>query len=592
MSKKERIKFILIWLFIGVLPLLIRPLWQPDEGRYAEIPREMLFRSDWLTPYLNGVLYFEKPPFQYWLSAISMKLFGESAFVVRLPLAIATLLTMYAVWRLSKRLGSPWPLWASFAVVSCLLMYSCGQILTLDALFSALSIFSLAAVVEAVSLRYYESSKKQITGWTLVAFISAGCALLTKGPAVVVLVGGSLFFSIFFAWKDVRLRSAFFRTIFSPYGLAVFAIITVPWFVMVNMANPGHAHFFFYTEHIERFTTHNHARQGSNNAFLDKLYFVPVILLGLLPWLSASFVGMKRAIKFVGKLMGPITTDASLNKWVVVLLMASFAWPLLFFSASGSKLIPYVLPCIAPIIVLAYSFESEMDGYKPFKRSGVELLALGTVFLLSAGVLLFSSKFSAHPARWVVDLQGAKGGAWILFLGLGFVVIGLWGIRGNGLTSARWMAWHSMMLIILSFAAQAVNGSRSSINHLIARVPLEQNAQWISHGSYFQVLPFLVKDRITVVAGTGELAFGKNRLEPEEQDRWFIEDPNELTKVAWRMQSECPERPVWALSERKAWRNLEPELKDDWEVVDESSPKAVLLRLRRPFGNECEELAL
>ncbi|MDR2697576.1 MAG: glycosyltransferase family 39 protein, partial [Holophagales bacterium] len=272
MRQKERWQFFLTWLALGVLPLFLRPLWQPDEGRYAEIPREMIATGDWLTPHLNGVLYFEKPPLQYWLSAIFMKLFGESAFAARLPLALAAFLTMYAVWRLARRLGSIRPVWASFTVVSCLLVYACGQILTLDALFSSMCVFSLTAIIEAVSLRYREagsepkeedtlltvavapryikSNVKAIFGWTLVAFVSAGCALLTKGPVVIVLIGGALLLSLRFAWSNAKLRSALLTTIFSPYGWLVFALITVPWFVMVNNANPGHANFFFYTEHF------------------------------------------------------------------------------------------------------------------------------------------------------------------------------------------------------------------------------------------------------------------------------------------------------------------------------------------------------
>jgi len=579
MTRKERWQFTLIWLVLGVAPLFMRPLWQPDEGRYAEIPREMLASGNWLTPHLNGVLYFEKPPFQYWLSAISMKLFGESAFAARLPLALAAFLTMYAAWRLARRLGSDRPVWASFAAISCLLLYACGQILTLDALFSSLCVFSLAAVIEAVSLRHNEPSSKSAVGWTLAFFVSAGCALLTKGPVVIVLVGGALLFSLYFAWSDAKLRSAVLSTLFSPIGWLVFAAVSVPWFVMVNSANPGHAHFFFYTEHFERFTTHKHSRQGSDNPILDKLYFVPVILVGLLPWLSACFVGAKRAIVFIGKSKGPRTPGTPLNKWVIAVLLMAFAWPILFFSASGSKLIPYVMPCIVPLIAIAMAFERDDDGFLPFKRTGIEMLSLGIIFLAAALMILVLPGVTSNSPKWAADLQHSNGGLWILFLSFGLTVMGLWGIRGMGLTAPRWMAWHGALLIVLTIAAQQVNGANSSIDRLIAEVPVREKGkiQWISHGNYFQSLPFLVKDRITVVGATGELRYGKDRLTPAEQDRWFIEDRQALAEVGRRLHSEHPDRPVWALSEKRAWNNLPPESKTAWEVVD-TSPKAVLLR--------------
>ena len=576
MTRKERWQFTLIWLVLGVAPLFLRPLWQPDEGRYAEIPREMLATGNWLTPHLNGVLYFEKPPFQYWLSAISMKLFGESAFAARLPLALAAFLTMYAAWRLAKRLGSDRPVWASFAAMSCLLLYACGQILTLDALFSSLCVFSLAAVIEAVSLRYNDPSAKSATGWTIAFFVSAGCALLTKGPVVIVLVGGALLFSLYFAWSDSKLRPALLATLFSPIGWLVFAAVSVPWFVIVNSANPGHAHFFFYTEHFERFTTHKHSRQGSNNPILDKLYFVPVILAGLLPWLSACFVGAKRAIRFIGKSKGPRTPEAPLNRWVVAVLLAAFLWPILFFSASGSKLIPYVMPCIVPLIAIAVAFERDDDGFLPFKRSGIEMLSLGIIFLAAALAVLIFPGLTSSPPKWVADLQHSNGGLWILLLSFGLISVGLWGIRGMGLTAPRWMAWHATLLILLTIAAQQINGANSSIDSLIAKAPSEK-IQWISHGNYFQALPFLVKDRITVVGATGELRFGKDRLPPAEQVRWFIEDHLALTETGRRLHNENPDVPVWAISAARVWDNYPSELKTAWEVID-TSPKAVLLR--------------
>ncbi|MDR2561517.1 MAG: phospholipid carrier-dependent glycosyltransferase [Holophagales bacterium] len=578
----EKLHFFLVWLALGLLPLFMRPLWQPDEGRYAEIPREMLESGNWLTPHLNYVLYFEKPPFQYWLSAISMKAFGESAAAARLPLAFALLLTMWAVWRLSKRLGCQWPTWAAFAAASSLLLFVCGQVLTLDALFSALCFFSAAAAVEAVSLRYYDGGRWQTIGWTLAFFVGASCATLTKGPAAVVLVGGAIFFSLFVAWKDAKLRAAIFKTFFSPYGWLMFAAITVPWFVLVNRANPGHAHFFFYTEHIERFLSHRHERQGSDNPILDKLFFVPIILVGLVPWLSSCFVGMKRALRFIGKKAGPTLEGSQLNKWVVALLVSLFAWPLLFFSASGSKLVPYVLPCVAPIIVLGAVFQKESDGFLPMKRLGVEMLLLGAIFFAAAAVAYVSPMLAASSAEWVSDIQQYNGALWLLFLGLGFSLAGAWAAKSHELTTQMWMAWHSALLIILVFAAQRVNGAQSTIDGLIANVPHELRGkgkiQWISHGDYFQALPFLVKDRVTIVGATGELYFGRDNLPQEEQGRWFVEDRQALTETGLRLKSECPDKPIWALSTQKAWRTLPEESQTAWEVVDASSPRAVLLR--------------
>jgi len=596
MTKKERLHFFLIWLALGLAPLFVRPLWQPDEGRYAEIPREMLASGDWLTPTLNHVIYFEKPPLQYWLSAISMKLFGESPAAARLPLALAAFLTMCAAWLLARRLGGARPIWASFGAMSCMLLYVCSQILTLDALFSALCVFSLAAAVEAVCLRFHGGAKRHVVGWTLAFYIGAALAVLTKGPAAVVLVGGALFFSLFTAFGasegHTRLRTALLRTLLSPYGWLAFAAIAAPWFVMVEAANPGHAHFFFYTEHFERFTTTKHLRQGSDNPILDKLYFVPVILLGAMPGLCSCLLGLKRAARFVAPgAKGPSMPDAPLGRWAVAVTLAAFAWPLLFFSLSGSKLIPYVAPCMVPLIAMAAAFESDRDGSSPTRRMGAEMLALGGAFLLGAALVLLSPK--GGGPRWVADLQAVeRGGLWILLLGLVFAMLGAWvawgpsykpndGPDATGATGvptvARWMAWHCALLLMLSVAAQRVNGTHSTIDWLVERAP--KNAQWISHGNYFQALPFLTGGRVTLVGDAGELSFGRDRLGVHERDKWFIQDGAQLTAVAQRLRQEDPTRPVWAISERPAWRDLPPETQAAWEVMGEA-PNKVLLRLR------------
>jgi hypothetical protein len=232
------------------------------------------------------------------------------------------------------------------------------------------------------------------------------------------------------------------------------------------------------------------------------------------------------------------------------------------------------MPCIVPLIAIAVAFEKEENGFLPFKRAGIELLSLAAVFLAAALLVLLSPKGAS--AKWITDLQSANGGVWILFLGIGFALIGAWGIRGAALTAQRWMVWHSALLILLTIAAQSINGPNSGIDALVAKAPKE-NVQWISHGNYFQALPFLTKGRVALVGGAGELAYGENHLAPEVRDRWFIEDGRALTSAAQRMQIEHPDRSVWALSDIKAWLDLAPESQLAWEQVG-ASPKTVLLR--------------
>ena len=554
MTRRERTRLLALWFFLGLLPLLVRPLWEPDEGRYAEIPREMLATGDWLTPRLNGVLYFEKPPLQYWLSAISMKLFGLNGAAARLPLALASGLMIWAAWRLAKRLGARDPLWAPFMAATGLLAFLVGQLLTLDALFSAFLVAALAAFVEAVARR---REGQGALGWTLAAFAFMAGAMLTKGLAQAILMGGILVFSLPFAWKDAALRRAVLRTGFDPLGWLLYLILVTPWFWFVDRANPGHAQFFFIHEHFTRFLTHEHARQGSNNWLLDKLYFLGILAVGLLPWLSATSVGLKRTWPFL-KGRGPQGTD-HLARWIVGTTAVAFLWPLAFFSLSGSKLPPYILPVLVPLAALACAFEREGEERAALRRMGWELMALGALFLLAAPVF--------HKEL------GSPG--WLVAVGAAFAGLGLWARRPKGLTGPRLMAALGAALWLLVLAAQAAAGPGKSVAELARAVP--GNARWISYGNYFQGLPFYARTRAVVVAGTGELAYGRDHL--AEAGQWFNEDPAALGAMADRMKLEDPSRPVFVMAKEASWKQLGPGEKARWEEVARS-PAAVVARRR------------
>lgn len=558
MTKRERIQFFLIWLFLGVLPLFFRTLWEPDEARYAEIPREMLTLGDWLTPRLNFVLYFEKPPLQYWLSALSMKAFGTNPVAARLPLALASGIAMGSAYLLARRLGARRPIWAAFMSATAILGFVCSQILILDALFTALLVASLALTVEAVTARYEERSSM---GWTIGAFSSLALALLTKGLAAPVLLGGVLIGSLPFAWGDRKLRKSLLRVAGDPLGWLLFLGLSVPWFWFVDQANPGHARFFFIHEHFARFTSNVHDREASTNPVLDKLYFVGVLLVGLLPWLSASLIGLKRGWAFALRSRGPMAKGAPVHRWIVAVTLLGVGVPLVFFSFSGSKLAPYILPAVVPVMALACAMEREGEEAAALRRHGWELLFLGLVLIFLVPFLL----------------KNPGGMPWAVLLGGAFLLHAFWAFRPKGLTADRWMAGlGAVMLLITLTATKAVERDKSNAA-MIARAP--RDAQWVSVGYYFQNIPFLTGRRVLVVAGTTELAFGRDRLPLAERNYWFREDLMELNAAAAELRASSSGGPVWALVDIDIWPYLTGEQKRAWEVVDRTHA-VLLLRFR------------
>ncbi len=558
MPRRERWTLIGLWAAFGLLPLFLRPLWEPDEARYAEIPREMIAAGDWLTPKLNGVLYFEKPPLQYWLSGTFIKGFGMHAWAARLPLAIAAALVMWAAWRLAARLGARKPLWACVMALSCLLGFVIGQVLTLDALFSAFLVAALAAAMEAVCARVEESPALQ---WTLLAHAFLAAAFLTKGPAAVVLAGGTLLISLAFA-RNWELRKAVLWTLFHPLGLLLLVGLTAPWFIAVNRANPGtahlqgHAQFFFIHEHWTRFTTHEHARQGSDNWLLDKLYFVPILAAGLLPWLSHTVVGIKRGASLLVS-RAPQGPSAALHRWVVALCLLGAAWPFVFFSLSGSKLPPYILPAIVPLAALATTFERDGESPKALRRIGWELVGLGLIFF--AGGFL------------VKDLNP---GPWFLALALAFGLFGAWCIRPRGLDGGRFMMALAGCMLLVTIAAQQVAGPGKAVDRMVSLAPRE--AQWISFGQYYQGIPWQTGERCVVVAGTGELAYGRSHLSPEDQERWMPEHREALLATAQSLARLTPSRPVWVMADRRDFERLPEAQRAAFEIRGSQAYKMVL----------------
>jgi 4-amino-4-deoxy-L-arabinose transferase-like glycosyltransferase len=226
---------------------------------------------------------------------------------------------------------------------------------------------------------------------------------------------------------------------------------------------------------------------------------------------------------------------------------------------SGSKLPPYILPAIVPLAALACTFERDGEEVRALRRIGKELMLLGGVFLLAA-------------ALFRRDLGGI---GWLLALGAGFAGLGLWAHRPKGLSGPRLMAAFGAALWLLVLAAQATAGPGKSVLDLVQKSPI--NAQWISYGAYFQGLPFYARTRAVVVAGTGELAYGRDRL--TDADRWFNDDPAALGSVAERLKAEDPSRPVLVMAKAVSWKQLNANEKAGWEEVTRN-PVAVVARRR------------
>ncbi len=316
----------------------VRPLLDPDEGRYAEIPREMAASGDWITPRLDNLKYFEKPPLQYWATAEIYRAFGISEWTSRLwslGLAFACLPLVFA-W--TRRLyGEAAGRAALLALAVSPYFAVVGHINLLDSGFT----FWVTAAVFAFSLAQCSTPRSMTERrWMVAAWIGGALAILSKGIVVGVLAGVSLL-----AYSLLERDARPWKRLHVTLGVPVFLCVAAPWFVIVSMRNRDFAQFFFVHEHLARYLTTIHQR------YQPWWYFIPIILSGIFPWLQS----LVRTGRSAWEKHDPAVPFKPL-KFLLIFAAVTFV----FFSLSGSKLAAYVLPVI-PVLAVVLGVQCSTD---------------------------------------------------------------------------------------------------------------------------------------------------------------------------------------------------------------------------------------
>lgn len=477
----------LLALFVGV-DNMQRPLAHPDEGRYSEISREMAASGDWVTPRLNGIKYFEKPPLQYWASAAAFRLFGENAFTARIYTALAGLLALAAVGFTARRLaGTDAALLAVGVLLSSPYFLGMGGVVTLDMGLTAWTTVAVCAFLLAAAGPPGERRR-----WMLVAWAGMALAVLSKGLIGIVFPAAAVFLHCL-VHRDWRLlaRLEWAR------GAALFLAITVPWFVLVSAANPEFPRFFFVHEHFERFLTKTHRREE------PWWYFWPILFAGFLPWMLAL-------------------VPAAVEGWRREAAAAGFPWRrfallwsgfiLLFFSASGSKLPAYILPVFPVFALVLGDWLARAEPRRLWK-----MVAIVVPLLVVAIALAWGAPERARNA-WTRELYTAArpwilSGLAVLAVALAATALKLRAGRKAGALAAIVAA----SLLFIDFVEDgyerlAPRQSGFQVAETIRReAPPE--ARVYSVGLYDQTVPFYLGRTVTLVAYVDEFEMGL-RLEP------------------------------------------------------------------------------
>jgi 4-amino-4-deoxy-L-arabinose transferase-like glycosyltransferase len=336
-------------------------LFEPDEGRNAEVAREILLLQDWVTPHYDFIPYLDKPMFFYWLVALAYKVFGVSEWSARLSSALAALGCVALVYNLARTSLGIWGgLWSGLILSTSPVFMAFSRATIFDMTLTFFITLALWGFYRGINA---EGKSRRI--FFLAMYAAMGCATLAKGP-----IGAILPALVIASYLLLTRRWSILREIKPALGLGIFLLIVAPWYVCVELRNPGYLRYFLLEENFLRYLTPQFKRGQPWH------YYIEVLAVGFFPWTAliyAPFMGIPAALKDERKLF--------LLLWVVL--------PFLFFSFSHAKQPGYILPIFPPLAVLTGDAVARMLGASsaktrwPLSISWVILLAAFSYFTLA-----------------------------------------------------------------------------------------------------------------------------------------------------------------------------------------------------------------
>ncbi|MFZ3124428.1 MAG: glycosyltransferase family 39 protein [Acidovorax sp.] len=471
-----------------------RALISPDEGRYATLALGMLQSGDWLTPRLNGFLYFEKPILPYWMGAASLHLFGINEFAARFWPGLSGLMTVAVVaWTARRLWGDATGHYAALVAAGTTWIIANSHFLSLD---MGLTFFlTLALCAFLLAQRDGVSPTEQRHAMWLCWAAMAG-ATLSKGLIGLVIPGATLVL-----YSLVQRQFGFWRRMHWGVGLLLFLGLTAPWFVAVSLENPGFFDFFFVREHFRRFLTNEAHRSGR------LYYFVPYLLVGMMPWTTLLPGMLKQGVQAErGAVFQPLRL-----LWIWSLFIR------VFFSVSRSKLPSYILPMFPALALVAGRYLSQL----PPRRLQWHLPLPMLLWLAVLVVAPFAGRWLA-PGESRDALQSflqVLALAAVLYL---LATVPAWWVlrRGRPLAAVALLALGSLMAVTAGLIGHdryggVLKSSKAVVPQLASY--LQADTEVFSVRYYDQTLPFYLRRPVTLVDYRDEFSFGQQA----EPTRWL-----------------------------------------------------------------------
>ena len=494
LTRRGAIALLVVFALLWFANLDFRRLVHPDEGRYAEIPREMVVSGDWVTPRLDGIKYFEKPALQYWITAAAYEAFGVREWVARLWPALAGFLAVMFVAYVGAQLGDPAFGLAAATVLAGSLGFALeAHILTLDA---GLTLWMSIGLGSLFLAQREEATPAYTRAWMWTAWAALALATLSKGLIGIALPGGSLvIYSLLTrdwqVWRRLHLAT----------GVPIFLVITAPWFVAVSLRNPEFFDFFFIHEHFTRFLTTEHRREGA------WWYFIPILALGIIPWISLLLWTAHRMW-----IDAPTATNG-FNWQRFALVWSVFIF--VFFSASGSKLPSYILPLFPALALLIGWQWTRLDDAQLLRLMAPLVVIMGA---LTAAMLFGYERMAARITDDRLPLAPLLAyGPWIkvaCVLAFSLGVAACWWLtrrqRVRALLALGFASLIFVQLVTTGFDELAELRSSEPVLSRVASAhgPLRSDVPFYSIRMYDQTLPYYLGRTVVLVAHADELAPG------------------------------------------------------------------------------------
>ena len=449
------------------------PLFTPDEGRYSEVAREMVATGDYITPRVNGVAFLDKPVLYYWLQALAIGLFGIKEWAIRLFPALAGIFGCLITYVCGRYLFNRRTGFMSAIILAASPLYFCGaHYANLD--------LEVAVWISASLLLFITGVQTSHRHLLLAAYVCAAFAFLTKG-----LIGLAFPILIIGSWIALTKRWYLLTKIHLIKGMVIFLAIVLPWYILVQKANPEFLHYFFVTQQVTRFLS----AEKFNNA-MPVWFYLPIVFVGFFPWCGFIIQAFNHALRGLKQSAQDYQTELFLILWISIVF--------LFFSIPHSKMITYILPIFPAMALLVGNYFSTM-----WDRAQNASIFRGMIFVVIMSLLISAALLILPHYEW--EFVTAAFNPYLKKLAIIFIlsaVFTLLLIKQRKIFPLFLTLTTTTVLFLLTLASGAVYLNNNTAKPLVAELKtfIQPEDEVVSYHQFHQDVPMYLERRITIAA--------------------------------------------------------------------------------------------